>query len=490
MTVGPGVPGWLAGADRSARWDTLDVCVAGLGVSGFAAADALLRLGSAVTVVDARGEDLVGERAAVLELLGADVRLGEAASVTLPDSAQLVVTSPGWRPTAPLLLAAADASVPVWGEVELAWRLRPLDRPAPWLLVTGTNGKTTTVRMLAAMLAAAGHRTVAAGNVGTPLVEVVLAEPAYDVVAVEISSFQLHWTHSLAPLASAVLNVAPDHVDWHGSLAAYTADKGRAYAGTEVACVYNVADPGTEQLVRDADVREGCRAIGFTLGVPAVSMLGVVDDVLVDRAFVDDRHDSAAELAQVSDVVPFAPHNVSNALAAAALARAYGVPPAAVRDGLRAFHPDGHRIALVETVDGVGYVDDSKATNPHAAAASLAAYDSIVWIAGGLAKGADFDDLVRRSAPRLRGVVLLGRDRAVIADALARHAPEVPVVEVMNNDTGVMDEVVRAAAAMAAPGDTVLLAPACASMDLFRDYAARGDAFAEAVRRLPGGSRA
>jgi UDP-N-acetylmuramoylalanine--D-glutamate ligase len=482
------LPAELEAADRSYGWDALDVCVAGLGVSGFAAADALLRLGATVTVVDARGADLVGERAQVLELLGADVRLGEAASTALPATAQLVVTSPGWQPTAPLLAQAAASGVPVWGEVELAWRLRPPDNPAPWLIVTGTNGKTTTVRMLAAMLAAAGRRTVAAGNVGTPLVEVVFAEPALEVVAVEASSFQLHWTHSVRPLAAAVLNVAPDHVDWHGSMAAYAADKGRAYARTELACVYNVQDPSTEQLVRDADVAEGCRAVGFTLGAPSVGMLGVVDDLLVDRAFIDDRHDSAAELALAADVVPFAPHNVANALAAAALARAYGVPAHAVRDGLRSFRPDGHRIALVATVGEVAYVDDSKATNPHAAAASLASYDSIVWIAGGLAKGADFDDLVRRAAPRLRGVVLLGRDRAVIAQALARHAPEVPVVEVTNKDTGVMDEAVVTAATMAAPGDTVLLAPACASMDLFRDYAARGDAFAEAVGRLPEGS--
>jgi UDP-N-acetylmuramoylalanine--D-glutamate ligase len=487
VVAGPGVPGWLASADRAAAWDTLDVCVAGLGVSGFAAADALLRLGSRVTVVDARGEDLVGERAEVLDLLGADVRLGDDAATALPESTQLVVTSPGWRPSSPLLVAAVAADVPVWGEVELAWRLRPLDHPAPWLVVTGTNGKTTTVRMLTSMLLAAGKRAVAAGNVGTPLVEVVLAEPPYEVVAVEVSSFQLHWTHSMRPLAAAVLNVAPDHVDWHGSLESYAADKGRAYENVEIACVYNVSDPETERLVEAADVQEGCRAIGFTLGAPAPSMLGVVDDVLVDRAFVPDRQQRADELASVHDVVPFAPHNVANALAAAALARAYGVPARAVRDGLRSFRPDAHRIAEVGRVQGVTYVDDSKATNPHAAAASLASYESVVWIAGGLAKGADFDELVRRSAGRLRAAVLLGRDRMDIAQALARHAPEVPVVDVASTDTGVMDEVVRAAAGLAAPGDTVLLAPACASMDLFRDYAARGDAFAEAVRRLPGG---
>jgi UDP-N-acetylmuramoylalanine--D-glutamate ligase len=478
---------WLESADRSAPWDSLSVCVTGLGVSGFAAADALLRLGSRVVVVDDRDDGPVAERAQVLELLGADVRLGSGASTVLSPGRDLVVTSPGWRPDAPVLVAAAAAGVPVWGEVELAWRLRSLDHPAPWLVVTGTNGKTTTVRMLTSMLLAAGKRAVAAGNVGTPLVEVVLAEPPYDVVAVEVSSFQLHWTHSMRPLAAAVLNVAPDHVDWHGSLESYAADKGRVYENAEIACVYNVSDPGTERLVEAADVQEGCRAIGFTLGAPAPSMLGVVDDVLVDRAFIQDRQQRAAELASVLDVVPFAPHNVANALAAAALARAYGVPARAVRDGLRSFRPDGHRIAEVGRVQGVTYVDDSKATNPHAAAASLATYDRVVWIAGGLAKGADFDDLVRRSAGRLRAAVLLGQDRMAIAQALARHAPEVPVVDVASTDTGVMDEVVRAAAGLAAPGDTVLLAPACASMDLFRDYAARGDAFAEAVRRLPGG---
>jgi UDP-N-acetylmuramoylalanine--D-glutamate ligase len=246
-----------------------------------------------------------------------------------------------------------------------------------------------------------------------------------------------------------------------------------------------VADPATEQLVRAADVRDGCVAVGFTVGVPSAGMLGVVDDLLVDRAFVDAAG-VATELASVSDVAPAAPHNVANALAAAALARAYGVAPASVRAGLRGFTPDPHRIARVGQHDGVTYVDDSKATNPHAAVASLAAYEQVVWIGGGLAKGAQFDDLVTRARGHLRGAVLLGRDRGLIAAALARHAPEVPVVEVASTDTGVMDDVVRAAARLAGPGDTVLLAPACASMDLFTDYGARGDAFAAAVADLAG----
>jgi UDP-N-acetylmuramoylalanine--D-glutamate ligase len=457
--------------------------VAGIGVSGFAAADALLGLGARVTVVDEREGEGETARARVLEVLGATVRLGPDATRELPRDAGLVVTSPGWRPSTPLLVAAAEASVPVWGEVELAWRLRDPDRPAPWLAVTGTNGKTTTVRMLVEMLRASGVRAAAAGNVGDPVIEAVLHPEPYDVIALELSSYQLHWTHSMAARSAALLNVAPDHLDWHGSLEAYAGDKGRIYTGVEVACVYNVEDAETERLVRAAEVVEGARAIGFTLGVPAVGMVGVVDGVLADRAFVAERQTSAAELASVDDVSPAAPHNVANALAAAALARSVGVPAVAVRDGLRAFHPDPHRIAPVATVDDVSWVDDSKATNAHAAQASLLAYDDVVWVAGGLAKGAEFDGLVRAVADRLRGVVLIGADRDLLADALARHAPEVPVVEVQGTDNEVMDHVVARASALARPGSTVLLAPACASTDMFANYAARGDAFAAAVRR-------
>ncbi len=372
----------------------------------------------------------------------------------------------------------------MWGDVELAWRLRAPGAP-DWLCVTGTNGKTTATRMLAAVLTAAGLRTAAVGNIGVSLVEAVTSAEPYDVLAVELSSYQLHWAPSVRAHSGAVLNLAPDHLDWHGSMAAYAADKGRVYEGNRVACVYNTADPATEDLVRGADVEEGCRAVGFTLGPPAVSQLGVVDGVLVDRAFVADRQRNAQELAEAADIDPPAPHNVANALAAAALARAYGVPPAAVRDGLRAFRPDPHRITHVASIGGVDYVDDSKATNPHAAAASLAAYGSVVWIAGGLAKGARFDDLVAGAAGGLRGAVLLGADRELIARALARHAPEVPVVDLERTDTGAMEAAVGAAAGLARPGDTVLLAPACASMDMFTNYNTRGDLFAAAVRDLP-----
>ena len=478
---------------RDADWSGLRVVVTGLGISGFAAADALLEHGARVRVVDGvepGPESPMAERARILEVLGAELLLGEGAGTGLPGPAEeidLVVTSPGWAPHQPLLAAAAEAGIPIWGDVELAWRLRPSEGGAPWLLVTGTNGKTTTVQMLTSMLRAAGLRAASAGNVGTPVQEVVQDPQPFDVIAVELSSFQLHWSHSLRPRAAACLNIAPDHLDWHGSLEAYAADKGRVYERTEVACVYNEQDPVTRRLVEEADVVEGCRAIGFTLGTPGPSMVGVVEDVLADRAFVEDRATTAAELGSLADVQgrapTVAPHLLANALAAAALARAHGVPPVAVREGLRAWQPEPHRIADVATAAGVRWIDDSKATNPHAARASLVAHQHVVWVAGGLLKGADVDELVSVAAGHLRGVVLIGADRQQLADALARHAPEVPVIDVATTDTGAMDLVVRHAGELARPGDVVLLAPAAASMDMFADYGARGDAFAAAVDR-------
>ncbi|HEX4818285.1 MAG TPA: UDP-N-acetylmuramoyl-L-alanine--D-glutamate ligase [Nonomuraea sp.] len=446
-------------------------CVAGLGVSGTAVARALAERGERVVVVEAvRGERQLAA-AAELARVGVESRFGEPA---LPPGVTRLVTT-GWPPHHPLIAAAAAAGVEVVGEVELAWRLRPA-QAAPWLALTGTNGKTTAVRMLTSILRAAGLKAVAVGNVGVPVVNAV-REP-YDALAVELSSFQLHWSSTLAPHAAAILNVAPDHLDWHGSMEAYAAAKGRVYerAGT---VIYNADDPEAARL---AGPYPG--AVGFTLRAPARGQLGVVEDLLVDRAFVADPVEAAEELATLEDVRPLAPHNVANALAAAALARALGVPAEAVARGLRAFEPDPHRLSHVDRVGEVDYVDDSKATNPHAAAAALASYPSIVWVAGGQLKGADVDDLVRRAAPRLRGAVLLGADRARIAEAIARHAPNVPVVDISDRDTGAMDKVVTEAARLATPGDTVLLSPSAASLDMFPGYPARGEAFARAVHEL------
>ncbi|WP_371744624.1 UDP-N-acetylmuramoyl-L-alanine--D-glutamate ligase [Georgenia sp. TF02-10] len=425
------------------------------------------------------------------------------AEQVLADRPDVLVVSPGLPAVGPLHRRAAAAGLPVWSEVELAWRLqapRPGGGRAPWLTLTGTNGKTTTVGMLAAILTAAGERAEAVGNVGTPIVTVATRRgpDAPDVLAVELSSFQLHATETVSPQAAACLNVAPDHLDWHGSYEAYWRAKAKVYERAAVACVYNAADPLTRTMVEEAEVRPGARAVGFTLGVPAVGEVGVVEDYLVDRAFTPDRYTHAAELGTLADLAHLAPaggqvpgHVVADALAAAALARAHGVPPAAVRDGLRAYRGGHHRIERVAVVDQVAYVDDSKATNAHAAAAALAGQrpGSVVWVAGGLAKGATFDDLVIARADRLRAVVLIGTDREPLRGALARHAPQVPVIEVVPGEDGdVMPRAVAEAARLARAGDTVLLAPACASMDQFTSYAERGAEFARAVRALAGRS--
>jgi len=338
--------------------------------------------------------------------------------------------------------------------------------------------------MLESILRAAGKRTVAAGNIGRSLVEVVMDPQPWDVIAVEVGAPQLPFVHTISPQAAICINLAPDHLDLFGSFDAYRAAKARIYERCVVAAIYNLSDPETVRMVEQAEVTEGCRAIGITLGIPDISMLGVVDEFLVDRAFLAERKDAALELAEVNDLSINAKHNVENALAAAALARAHGIEPRFIRDGLRAWQPAAHRIAKVATINDVVYIDDSKATNTHAAMTSLTAYESVIWIAGGMAKGQDFSELVIKAANRIKGVVLLGVDQEEIAKAFLKHAPQIPVVKITNTDNEAMQQVVAAATDMAAPGDTVLLAPGCASWDMFRDYADRGETFAAAVHEL------
>ncbi|MEU6129067.1 UDP-N-acetylmuramoyl-L-alanine--D-glutamate ligase [Saccharopolyspora sp. NPDC047091] len=447
------------------------VLVAGAGVSGRSAAEALLAAGAEVTVTDASEE-----RLAALDSVRAGGGRLLPGLLEPPAGTDLVVTSPGWRPGTPLLAAAAAADIEIIGEVELAWWLdRARPEPAHWLAVTGTNGKTTTVTMLESVLRAAELDVVACGNVGLPVVDAVRA--GHRVLAVELSSFQLHWSRSLAAEAGVVLNLADDHLDWHGTLDAYGAAKAKVYAGNVVA-VHNADDEWSTRLATGAG-----RPVSFTLGEPGPGQLGITGGVLLDRAFAADP--AGEVLADVADVRPGGPHNLANALAAAALARAHGVPADAVARGLRAFEPGAHRSVVVAETGGTTWVDDSKATNPHAADAALRAHDRVVWIAGGLLKGADVEELVARNAGRLAAVVLIGRDRAAFAEALARHAPHVPVDEVSAGDDAGMSQAVTRAAAHAAPGTAVLLAPAAASMDMFTDYAHRGRAFADAVRALP-----
>ena len=486
------------------------VLVAGGGVTGHSVLAALAPLGVTATLCD----DDPATRQRFTDA-GTATTSSSIAAQRINDYA-LVVTSPGFPPTAPVPAAAESAGVPVWGDVELAWRLDAAGYYGPprrWLAVTGTNGKTTTTSMLHAMLTAADLRSSLCGNIGSPVLD-ALREPA-ELLAVELSSFQLHWAPSVRPEAGVVLNIAEDHLDWHSDLADYTAAKARVLTGR--VAVVGLDDPRAAALLSatGAPVR-----VGFRLGQPAVGELGVRDGMLVDRAFSEagssassDAVPEGSALAAVSSIPVPGPVGVLDALAAAALARSVGVPAEAVADGLATFRVGRHRAELVAVVDQISYVDDSKATNPHAAEASVLAYPRVVWIAGGLLKGASVLETVARIAPRLVGAVLIGRDRAEVAEALSRHAPDVPVVQVVTGEdavmhataespvtyvakvvplsdetvgTRVMNAAVAAARDLARPGDTVLLAPAGASFDQFSGYADRGDAFAAAVRATSG----
>lgn len=483
-----------------ADWSGLRVGVLGLGVTGFSVADTLAELGADVLVVASTAAD---DRAGLVEVIGARLvrsDLTAPPAELLEHRPEVLVVSPGFPPTHPLLVWAADAGIPVWGDVELAWRVRDkVGTPAEWILVTGTNGKTTTVQLTAAMLAESGLRVAPCGNIGVPVLDAIRDPQGFDVLVVELSSYQLHYlglqagSDKVTPHSSVCLNIADDHLDWHGSPEAYIDAKAEVYSRTRVACVYNRSDSVTEEMVRRADVQEGARAIGFGLGVPGPSDLGIVEGILVDRAFLEERFTSALELTTVDELAEVglaAPHIVANILAASALARSFGVPPADIRQALLRFSLDAHRIQLVLTAGGVGWVNDSKATNPHAADASLGAYPSVVWIVGGLLKGVDVGDLVSRHADRLRGAVVIGADRADVLIAFQRHAPDVPIFEVRSDDTeDVMTEAVELASGLAASGDVVLLAPAAASMDQFADYAERGRRFTEAVQERWGGLR-
>ena len=470
--------------NRQSDWTKVNACVVGLGVAGFAAADALIEVGANVTVIDNGNGNTQKEHGTVLEILGATIFLDYKGEI--PANTNLLVVSPGVRPNAQIIDEAQKKNIEIWGEFELAWRLRPLDFPAPWLCITGTNGKTTATMMLSSILTAAGFRAPAVGNIGDSLVSAVMDPIPADVLAIEVGAPQLSFVKSMSPHSAAVLNLAQDHLDFFGGFENYSKTKARIYNRVQKAAIYNVQDQATEKMVEDADVIEGARAIGFTLGVPGLSMLGVVEDFLVDRAFVEERKTHAQELCSVSDIQPNAPHNVANALAAAALARSYGVEAAHVRDGLRSFVPAPHRISLVGEFNGIKFIDDSKATNCHAAQMSLKSYENVIWIAGGQAKGQDFTELIEQNSKNMKAAVLLGEDKELIANALKKVAPNIPYKVIERTDEEAMVEVVMAATQFAKTGDTVLLAPGCASWDMFKDYKDRGNAFSQAVTRTQG----
>lgn len=476
----------------------LKVAVVGLGKSGRAVLEVLgARTSAVLSAWDGSASALDG-LAEVSDVPATIIEDPEAlAAAVLAWGPDVIVPAPAISELSPLFVLAERAGVPLWSEIEVAWRMRAVDaegQAAPWLCVTGTNGKTTTVSMVASILRVAGVGGTPIGNIGHPA---VLETSRTDddrpgVFVLELSSFQLRTTHSMSALASICLNLDDDHLEWHGNFAAYRDAKARIYEHVQEACVYPVGDAMVQAMVDGADVIDGARAIGVVVGTPSVGQIGIIEGIVVDRAFVDGRHrGEAVELYELLDIAHLAPgggdlplHIIKDAMAAAALCRAAGIAPEVVRAGLRSFQPEKHRIEHVGTVDGVRYIDDSKATNAHAARASVLAQEdgTVVWIVGGLAKGARFEGLVQDVAKKLRAVVVIGTDQDVWRDALAPLA--VPIHWVAVDSESPMDDAVAAARGFAQPGDAVLLAPATASFDQFASYAARGEKFRSVVEAI------
>ena len=450
------------------------VLVAGAGVTGLAVAQALVAKGAEVTFADEKVHEVEG------------FNVMHPTNISIGDFDALMV-SPGWREDHPLVSAARKSGVEILNEIDFAWSLKIEKAPTQkWLALTGTNGKTTTVEMVAHILSSAGLKVRACGNVGTTVIETITGDEEFDYLILELSSFQLHWLSDAQFSAAAILNIADDHIDWHGSFDEYAKAK------------VSILDKSTTAILNGDDGEVVGRTshwlgrkIFYSLDTPGPGELGVVEELLVDRAFVADVQE-AALIAELNEIIPTVPHHVSNSLAAAGLSSTVGVSREVIREALKSFKPGRHRIEEVAVVNGVKWINDSKATNPHAAAASILSNFSVIWIAGGLAKGAQMQPLVDRTWSRLKAAILIGEDRELIAEALRKSAPDLPLhfIDIPSDyqkgseGNSFMEAIVRCADEISAEGDVVLLAPACASMDQFNSYGDRGDRFARAVKEV------
>ena len=433
--------------------------VIGAGVTGRAVHEALLKFGALSKIFD---EKVSGKNDVINEL---------------PKGIELAIVSPGWKMDHPAILNLKSAGTKVIGEIDFAWQIKQVLAPnQKWIALTGTNGKTTTIKMIESIFQAAKVNGVACGNVGQTVIASVCAERPFEYLAIELSSFQIQWSELPRYQSVAVLNIAEDHIDWHGSFEEYAAAKLKLLKQADKSFI-NKSDPELVKRVGKETV------IWFSLETPNPNELGLVENLLIDRTF-SPTPSQANEIAELVDITPTAPHNVLNALAASALVLSIGINYEAIKLGLRNFSPDHHRMELVLSKNEINWIDDSKATNPHAAAASLLSYFQIIWIAGGLAKGASMDELVSRCAKRIKSVILIGQDRELISDAFAKFSPTTEIVRVdqTTDSKQLMNDVVMQAIKLAKPGDTVLLAPACASMDQFDSYVERGQLFAQAVK--------
>ncbi len=462
--------------------------IIGAGTSGVSAAKLLAERGYDVTVFDQSKDTLPEGIRATIHQVEDPAAMGEAITALDP---KFLVVSPGVPPHSKALEAPTASGVEVIGEVELAWRL---GNQRDWLCITGTNGKTTTVEMLASILRAGGEDVVASGNVGFPLTEPKSMEA--ERLPVELSSAQLTTTTTLAPASSICLNVDVDHVDWHGSKEAYWDAKASVYDNTSVARIYFADDPQVKSWAEQASNAASSALLPLSFGEVDEGGIGIQDGHLINRFSPAAGPEGGPTVVDLRDVALLSAglavdHGVGSvvvrdALAAAALAISVGVSLQVVHQGLLDFNPQQHRLAPAGTAQQRTFVDDSKATNVHAALAALNSFDKsrLIWIVGGDTKGQDLSPLIREVGSQVKGVVVIGADPSDLLDALAVSAPTTPVQRVVGigRPEEWMGEVVRASMEMSAPGDTVLLAPACASWDQFESYAQRGDLFTQEVK--------
>jgi len=389
----------------------------------------------------------------------------------------LAIVSPGWRVDHPLISLVRGAGIEMISEIDLAWKVKQQICPNQrWIALTGTNGKTTTVQMLESMLIESGINAKACGNLGYTAIEAVVDSRA-DILALELSSFQLEWSNLAHFEAVAILNIAEDHIDWHQSFENYLAAKLKISQLADLV----ILNKDDQHLAKSGKTLSK-PITWISLQVPSKGEIGLVENLIVDRAFIKD---DAEALFEISDVTPSVGHNVSNAMAAATLARSVGAKSDAIGNALRNFKLDHHRLEVVHKSGGITFINDSKATNPHAAIAALYSQMESIWIAGGLAKGAGMDELAQRCKSRIKAAILIGSDAPIIKDALLKQAPNLAIYTTDLNLKGmdVMRSVMSIVKEIAVSGDVVLLAPACASMDQFKNYADRGESFTMAAKQ-------
>ena len=449
------------------------IAVVGGGVTGASVVRFLQSQGITPVVLDEKLTEVAG------------VSASKEISPNLLSEIRLAIVSPGWKSSHPILTSLRASGVELISEIDLAWLYKKEHFPdQKWVAITGTNGKTTTTQMVESIFNSSHTPSQGAvcGNVGRTVIDLLTDGQKYDFLALELSSFQIDWSNAAHFAASAILNIADDHVDWHGSFQEYANAKLKLLSYSDIA-ILNAED--AEVVVRSAAFSG--EKVFYSLETPAPNEIGLVEELLVDRHFVSDPN-KAESFAELSDIKPTVPHNVSNACAAAGIALALGFSHQQVQTGLKNFVLDHHRMELVLDQDGISWVNDSKATNPHAASASVLSHHNVVWIAGGLAKGADMDPLIKRISKRLKHAILIGSDSSLIEKSLHEYAPHVEIshIDKTGSSEDFMDAIVGQASKIAESGDVVLLAPACASMDQFISYAQRGSLFADSVARIVG----